>query len=144
MSSPASHFRLFAIVCGFFACAAGAVGVWQLESRPVGDPWTPAVYAPGLESTGDRLEVLVAGMPLAKVIGEQRLTMTTSSGPAPVQMADVRVRLNNEPSLRAAFVKPMLACAALFGGGFVLFVIGLVLPMIGAYRQHGLIDPHLV
>jgi hypothetical protein len=144
MSSPTSHFRLFALVCGFLALAGGAYGVWELENRSVGDPWTPAVYAPGLEATADRIEVLVGGTPLAKVLGEQRLTMTTPAGPAPVQLADVRVRMNNELSLRAASVRPMLAFAALAGAGLVLFVIGLLTPMIGAFRQHGLIDPHLV
>ena len=29
------------------------------------------------------------------------------------------------------------------GGGFVLFLIGLLAPLIGAFKQHGLIDMHL-
>jgi hypothetical protein len=143
MSVTTRHFRLFAILCGLLACAGGSFRVWQLQNQPVGDPWTPAIYAPGLEATTDKLEVLLAGEPLAKAITEQRLTMATSAGAVPVKLSEVKVRLNNEAALRAATVPPMLGFSALAGGGFVLFLIGLLTPMIGAFKQHGLVDIHL-
>ena len=143
MPVTTSHFRLFAILCGLVACAGGSYRVWQLSTQPVGDPWTPAVYAPGIESTADRLEVLVGGVPLVQAVAEQRLSMTTNAGPVPVKVGEVRVRLNNEASLRAAQVSPMLGFSALAGGGLVLLLIGLLTPVIGAFKQHGLIDIHL-
>ena len=143
MSITTGHFRFFAIAVGLIACAGGALRLWQLSTQPVGDVWTPAIYAPGIESTADRLEVLVAGVPLATAANEQRLLMVIQGNPAPVKVADIRVRLNNEASLRAAAVPAMLGFAALAGGGFVLLLIGLLTPTIGAFKQHGLVDIHL-
>lgn len=143
MSITVSHFRLFAIVCGLLVSGAASYGVWQLSTQPVGDTWTPAIYAPGLEATAEKLEVLVSGVPLAKAVAEQQLSMATNGKMVPVKVSDVRVRLNNEAATRAAAVPTMLGFATLAGGGFVLLVIGLLTPMIGAFRQHGLIDLHL-
>jgi predicted short-subunit dehydrogenase-like oxidoreductase (DUF2520 family) len=143
MTITTSHFRLVAIVCGLLVSAGASYRVWQLSAQPVGDTWTPAIYAPGLEATADKLEVIVSGVPLAKAVAEQQLSMATNGNLVPVKSSDVKVRLNNEPAIRAASISAMLGYAALAGGAFVLLVIGLLTPMIGAFRQHGLIDLHL-
>jgi predicted short-subunit dehydrogenase-like oxidoreductase (DUF2520 family) len=143
VSITTSHFRVFAIVCGLLACAGASYRVWQLSSLPIGDTWTPAIYAPTLDATTEKVEVLVSGVPLARAVADQQLSMAVSGNTVPVKAADVRVRMNNELALRAAVVPAMLGFAALAGGGFVLLLVGLLTPMIGAFKQHGLIDLHL-
>jgi len=143
VSITTGHFRFFAIVVGLLACAGGSFRLWQLSNQQIGDPWTPAIYAPGIEATADKVEVIVAGVPLAKAVAEQQLAMATRGNMVPVKVADIKVRLNNEATLRAASVPAMLGFAALGGGGLVLLLIGLLTPMIGAFTQHGLIDLHL-
>jgi hypothetical protein len=138
---PKSHFRLFALLGGGVVLALAIVGFWQVESMPFSPTWTPAHLAPPLSTTADRLEVLVADVPLQKAIADQRLTVTTDAGSRVVTQATVRV--NNLEQLRAARVPPLLALSAMAGGAFVLFVIGLFTPRIGAFKQHGLIDMHL-
>jgi len=143
MTTTTGHFRLFAIVCGLLVSAGASYRVWQLSSQPIPEKWTPAIYALGLESTADRFEVLLSGVPLAKALAEQQLMMAASGNLVPVKGSDVKVRMNNEPAIRAAAVPAMIGFAALAGGGLVLLVIGLLTPMIGAFHQRGLIDLHL-
>jgi len=143
MTTTTGHFRLFAIVCGLLIATGASYRVWQLSSQPIAEKWTPAIYALGLETTADRFEVLVAGVPLAKLVADQQLMTASSGNLVPVKGSDIKVRMNNEPAIRTAAVPTMIGFAALAGGGFVLLVIGLVAPMIGALRQHGLVDLHL-
>ena len=103
--------------------------------------WTPAHLALPLATTADRFQVLVADMPLEKAIAEKRLMVTRDTGPLVVPEATVRV--NNLDQLREARFMPLLALSAIAGGAFVLFLIGLFMPRIGAFKQHGLIDMHL-
>jgi hypothetical protein len=138
-----SHFRFFAIVCGLLFSAAASYRVWQLYSQPVANKWTQAIYAPGLETTADKFEVLVAGVPLAKAIASEQLAMSKNGVLVPVKDADVKVRTNNEVALRAATLPTMIGFAAVAGGGLVLLLIGLFTPLIGIFRQHGLVDIHL-
>jgi hypothetical protein len=138
---PKSHFRLFALLGGGVVLALAIVGFWQVESMPVNPTWTPAHLALPLSTTADRLEVLVADVPLQKAIADGRLMVATDAGPRVVTQATVRV--NNIEQLRTARVTPLLVLSAAAGGAFVLFVIGLFAPRIGAFKQHGLIDMHL-
>lgn len=138
-----SHFRFFAIVCGLLVCALASFGLYQLWNRPVEAGLTPASYAPPLEKTADRLEVLVSHVPLAKAIAEQRLSITVDGNTVPVSAADVTVRLHEGDRVRIATVPRMLGLAAAAGAGFVLLVVGLLTPLIGEFRPHGLIDLHL-
>jgi hypothetical protein len=112
-----------------------------VESKPLDTTWTPTHLALPLSTTTDRLEVLVGDVPLEKAIAEKRLTVVTGAGPQVVREATVRV--NNSDQLREARFLPLLALSAIAGGAFVLFVIGLFAPRIGAFHQHGLIDLHL-
>jgi hypothetical protein len=138
---PKSHFRLFALLGGGVVLALAIAGFWRVTSLPLDPTWTPAALAPPLSTTADRFEVLVADVPLQKAIADQRLTVTTDAGFRVVTQATVRV--NNLEQLRAARVTPLLVLSAVAGGAFVLFVIGLLAPRIGALKQHGLIDMHL-
>ncbi|MCC6130076.1 MAG: hypothetical protein IT186_09110 [Acidobacteria bacterium] len=142
-NASTSHFRFFAIVCGLLFCAASSFRLWQLSTQPLGDQWTPAVYATDLETTTDKFEVLVSGMSLAKAADGGKLMMATEQGSFPLKSSDIKVRLNNAPAVRAASVPAMLGFAALAGGSLVLFLIGLFTPMIGAFHPHGPIELHL-
>ncbi len=135
------HFRLFALLGGGVVLALSVAGFWLVESKPLDTTWTPSHLALPLSTTTDRLEVLVGDVPLEKAIAEKRLTVVTGAGPQVVRQATVRV--NNSDQLREARFLPLLALSAIAGGAFVLFVIGLFAPRIGAFHQHGLIDLHL-
>ena len=135
------HFRLFALLGGGVVLALSVAGFWLVESKPLDTTWTPTHLALPLSTTTDRLEVLVGDVPLEKAIAEKRLTVVTSAGPQVVREATVRV--NNSDQLREARFLPLLALSAIAGGAFVLFVIGLFAPRIGAFHQYGLIDLHL-
>jgi len=135
------HFRLFALLGGGVVLALSVAGFWLVESKPLDTTWTPTHLALPLSTTTDRLEVLVGDVPLEKAIAEKRLTVVTGAGPQVVRAATVRV--NNSDQLREARFLPLLALSAIAGGAFVLFVIGLFAPRIGAFHQHGLIDLHL-
>lgn len=135
------HFRLFALLGGGVVLALSVAGFWLVESKPMDLTWTPTHLALPLSTTTDRLEVLVGDVPLEKAIAEKRLTVVTGAGPQVVREATVRV--NNADQLREARFLPLLALSAIAGGAFVLFVIGLFAPRIGAFHQHGLIDLHL-
>jgi len=135
------HFRLFTLLGGGVVLALSVAGFWLVESKPLDTTWTPTHLALPLSTTTDRLEVLVGDVPLEKAIAEKRLTVVTGAGPQVVREATVRV--NDSDQLREARFLPLLALSAIAGGAFVLFVIGLFAPRIGAFHQHGLIDLHL-
>jgi hypothetical protein len=135
------HFRLFALLGGGVVLALSIAGIWLVENKPVDTTWTPTHLALPLATTAERLQVLVADVPLEKAIAEKRLTIATDAGTRAVLAATVRV--NNTDQLREARFRPLLALSAFGGGALVLFVIGLFAPRIGAFHQHGLIDMHL-
>jgi hypothetical protein len=135
------HFRLFALLGGGIVLVVALAGFWRVQNQPVNATWTPAHLALPLSTTSDRIEVLVADVPLQKAVADKRLIISTDAGLKPVQEATVRV--NNAQQILAARATPLLALSAVAGGAFVLFVIGLFAPSIGAFHQHGLIDLHL-
>ena len=138
---PKGHFRLFALLGGGIVLVVALAGFWRVLSQPLDATWTPAHLALPLSTTADRVEVLVADMPLQKAVAEKRLTVATDAGPKVVLEATVRV--NNLEQLRADRATPLLVLSAVAGGALVLFIIGLFAPRIGAFHQHGLIDLHL-
>lgn len=138
---PKSHFRLFALLGGGIVLVLAVAGLFRVQNQPLDATWTPAHLALPLSTTADRIEVLVADMPLQKAVAEKRLTVATDAGQKVVMEATVRV--NNADQLRENRFMPLLALSAIAGGSFVLFVIGLFAPRIGAFHQHGLIDLHL-
>ncbi len=138
-----SHFRLWALLGGGVVLVLAIAGLWKVQLAPVDTALTPAHLAPPLSSVSDRFDVLVGGVSLQKAIADKRLMLAGENGAATLVVPDAAVRVNDAERVRAARVPSMLALAALAGGGFVLFVIGLVAPLIGAFKQHGLIDMHL-
>src|SRR5450631_506897 len=102
-----SHFRQFALFGGGVVLALSIAGFWLVESKPLDATWTPAHLALPLATTTDRLQVLVADVPLEKAIAEKRLTLSTGAGSQIVPEATVRV--NNADQLREARLMPLLA-----------------------------------
>ncbi len=138
-----SHFRLWALLGGGVVLVLALAGFWKVQMAPVETSLTPAHLAPPLSSVSDRYEVLVGGVPLQKAIADKRLMLAGENGAATLVVPDASVRLNDAERIRAARVPSLLALSAVAGGGFVLFLIGLLAPYIGAFKQHGLIDMHL-
>jgi hypothetical protein len=138
-----SHFRLWALLGGGVVLVLALAGLWRVQGTPVETSLTPAHLAPPLSSVADRYEVLVAGVPLQKAIADKRLMLAGENGAAAVVVPEATVRYNDAERVRAARMPSLLALSAMAGGGFVLFLIGLAAPRIGAFKQHGLIDMHL-
>jgi hypothetical protein len=138
-----SHFRLWALLGGGVVLVLALAGLWRVQSAPVDTSLTPAHLAPSISVMADRFEVLVAGVPLQKAIADKRLMLAGENGAATLVVPEASVRINDAERVRAARVPSLLALSAFAGGGFVLFLIGLMAPRIGAFKQHGLIDMHL-
>jgi hypothetical protein len=138
-----SHFRPWALLGGGVVLALALAGLWRVQSAPVDTSLTPAHLAPPISSMADRFEVLVAGVPLQKAIADKRLMLAGENGAATLLVPEATVRINDAERVRAARLPSLLVLSAVAGGGFVLFLIGLVAPRIGAFKQHGLIDMHL-
>lgn len=138
-----THFRFYATLFGLLICALASFRLWQLWNQPQDAYWTPAHLAMSLDTTSDRFEMLVGTAPLGKVLDERRLLVRSGDSWLPVTATDVSFRVNNYDRARVMRIPAMVAFAALAGGAFVLFVIGLVTPLIGAFRPHGLVDLHL-
>lgn len=138
-----SHFGLWAILGGGLILVLAVYGFWKVWTAPVDTSLTPAHLAPRLSTTEGRFEVLVAGVPLQKAIADKRLLLASETGAATLVVPEATVRVNDAERIRAQRVPSLLALSAIAGGGFVLFLIGLFTPMIGAFKPHGLIDPHL-
>jgi hypothetical protein len=137
-----SHFRLWALLGGGVVLVLALAGLWRVQTAPVDTSLTPAHLAPPLSTAADH-EVLVAGISLEKAIADKRLLLAGVNGAAPVVVSEATIRGNEAQRIRAERVPSMLALSAMAGGALVLFVIGLIAPKIGAFKQHGLIDMHL-
>ena len=138
-----SHFRLWATSLGVVVLALSCYQLWRVWQQPRDDYWTPPHLAMSLDDARDRLEVLVAGTPMAKVLGDKRLSLVADGNAIPVGPAEVQVRVNDYARVRLMRLPTMLTLAAVAGGAFVLLVIGLFTPLIGAFRPHGMADLHL-
>jgi hypothetical protein len=138
-----SHFRLWALLGGGVVLVLALGGFWRVQTAPVDTSLTPAHLAQPLSSAADRLEVLVAGVPLQDAIADKRLLLAGENGAAARVVPEANIRVSEAGNIRAARVPSLLALSAMAGGAFVLFVIGLLAPRIGAFKQHGLIDMHL-
>ena len=138
-----SHFRLWALLGGGVVLVLALGGFWRVQTAPVDTSLTPAHLAQPLASTADRLEVLVGSVPLQKAIADKRLLLAGENGAAALVVPEATIRVSEVERARAARVPSLLALSAMAGGAAVLFVIGLLAPRIGAFKQHGLIDMHL-
>lgn len=138
-----SHFRFFALAVGLLVCAVASFRIWQLRTQPPGDVWTPAHLAQPIQTEVNRFELLAAGEPLARAVEQGRVQMTPAGKTEAVTLTEVQVRVNNHDRAVLELVPQLLALAAVAGGALVLFLVGLFTPLIGAFRQHGLVDIHL-
>ena len=138
-----SHFRLWALLGGGIVLVLALGGFWKVQNAPVDTSMTPAHLARPLSATTERFEVLVASVPLQKAIAEKRLMLAGENGAPAIVVPEATVRVNEAERIRAARVPSLLALSALGGGALVLFLLGLFAPLIGAFKQHGLIDMHL-
>ena len=138
-----SHFRLWALLGGGIVLVLALAGLWKVQTAPVVTSLTPAALAPPISSVADRYRVLVAGVPVEQAIADQRLLLAGEHGAATIVVKEASVRVNEAWRVREARVPSLLALSAIAGGALVLFLIGLLAPRIGAFKPHGLLDPHL-
>ena len=138
-----NHFRLFAILIGLAACAGCAFGVYYYSKMPAEGHWTVGSFSPPLEKASDRLEVLLAAEPLLKLVERQEVVLKQKGAETPVTADLLAVRLNNYDRDRLAKLPLMLGLAAGAGGAFVLFLIGLFVPLIKALKPPDIVDLHL-
>lgn len=138
-----NHFRLFAILIGLAACAACCYGVYYYWKMPAEGHWTVGAYSPPLATASDRLEVLLAAEPLLKSVEQQAVVLKQKGAETPVTADMLTVRLNNYDRDRLAKLPRMLGLAAGAGGAFVLFLIGLFVPLIKALKPPDIVDLHL-
>jgi hypothetical protein len=137
------HFRFYATTLGLLVCALCLYKLYTLWDQPRDAYWNPAHLALPLDAAKDRFEILVQGKPLARAVDEKRVSIAVDGSILPLASSEVTVRVNDYDRQRTARIPVMLWLAATAGGAFVLFVIGLVAPLIGVLRPHGLVDLHL-
>ncbi len=138
-----SHFRSFAILVGLLAFAAAGWGLRDNWEQPADAYWTQASFSPPLAQVADRVEIWVNEEPLLKAVGEERLALRQGGAEATVAASRLVARVNNYDRARLERVPTMLAFAALAGGGLVLLLVGLFVPLISALRAPSLVDLHL-
>ena len=87
--------------------------------------------------------VYVAGEPILKAIEAQKVVLKRKDGEAPLAASEIVASLNERDRVRLTKVPLMLGLAALSGGAFVLFLIGLFTPLISALKPPMIVDLHL-
>lgn len=138
-----NHFRLFAILIGLLVCAGAGYGVYHFSQVPADGHFVDPAFAPPLAESAGRVVVYVAGEPILKAIEEQKVVLKRKDGDAPLAATEIVASLNERDGARLAKVPLMLGLAALAGGAFVLFLIGLFTPLISALKPPMIVDLHL-
>ena len=138
-----NHFRLFAILIGLLVCGGAGYGIFYFWNLPAEGHWTVGAFSPPLAQASDRLEVIVAGEPILKLVEGQALVLKQKGAETPVAAEALAVRLNNYDRDRLALVPRLLALAAVAGAGLVLFLVGLFTPLIAALKPPDIVDLHL-
>ena len=138
-----NHFRLFAILIGLLACAGASYGVYHFWKMPAEGHWTADAFSPPLSKAADRVEVLYAGEPFLKLVESQAVVLKEKAAEAPLVADKLLARLNNYDQVRLSKLPLLLGLAAAAGGGFVLFLIGLFVPLIKALKPPDIVDLHL-
>lgn len=87
--------------------------------------WTPETMALTAAQAKDRVQVLVRGEPLDRILESGALEMRTGGGPVPLGAQDVRFRINNWDRRRAARGPILVASGATAGAGIIFLVFGL-------------------
>ena len=137
------HFRSYAISVGLIVCLLSCYRLLTLWNQPADAFWSPAHLALSMDATKDRLEVLAQGKPLAAAIEAKQVYIVANGVSVPLTVSDVGIRVNDYDRQRTMRIPAMMAFAAVAGGGFVLFLIGLLTPAISVLKPHGLVDLHL-
>jgi len=138
-----NHFRSFAILFGLLLCAGACYGVYHFWQVPAEGHWTPEAFAPPLAQVSDRVKVSIGGDPILKLVEEQRLVVKEKEAETPVAADKLVASVNNYDQARFAKVPLMLGLAAVAGAGFVLFLVGLFVPLIKALKPPEIVDLHL-
>ena len=138
-----NHFRSFAILFGLLLCAGACYGIYFFWKMPADGHWTRAEFAPPLTEVADRVEVFIGGEPILKVVEAQNLLIKDKEAVAPLPAEKLLAKLNNYDRDRYAAVPKLLGLAAVAGGAFVLFLVGLFAPLIKALKPPDIIDLHI-
>lgn len=138
-----NHFRLFAILIGLLACGGACYGIYYFWNLPAEGHWTAGAFSPPLSQASDRLEVILAGEPILKLVEAQALVLKTKGAETPVAADALAVRINNYDRDRFAKVPLMLGLAAVAGCAFAFFLVGLFTPLIAALKPPDIVDLHL-
>ncbi len=138
-----NHFRLFAILIGLLVCAGAGYGVFHFSQVSADGHFVDPAFAPPLAESAGRVVVYVAGEPILKAIEAQKVVLKRKDGEAPLAASEIVASLNERDRVRLTKVPLMLGLAALSGGAFVLFLIGLFTPLISALKPPMIVDLHL-
>jgi hypothetical protein len=108
-----------AVVC----LAIGVAMALQLSRSLQQDSyWTPAEAAPSLEASADRIEVLLDGVPLDRLLADGELLRADGSVPG---ADDVTVRFNDSEQISARHVVLLTVATT---AGIVLLLLAFVIP----------------
>ncbi len=138
-----NHFRLFAILIGLLVCGGACYGAFYLWNMPPEGHWTKGAFSPPLSQAADRVEVILEGEPILKLVEGEALVLKRKGAETPVAADKLAVRLNNYERDRLAQVPLMLGLAAVAGAAFALFLVGLFTPLIAALKPPDIVDLHL-
>jgi hypothetical protein len=84
--------------------------------------WTPEPLALAPAEAKDRVQVIVRGEPLERVLDSGVLEMKTGAGVVPLGAQDVKLRINNWDRRRAAR-GPILVLSGMTAGAGILFLV---------------------
>jgi len=126
-------FKVFALFFGGLALVGCLYGLYSVWSQPVTIGWTPKHLALPVTSFGDRVDVMVSGVPLTTALAEKRLTLIGGNAAGqgltpPLGEADVTVAFNNYWQVRAGRIPVFVGFAAGGGAAAMLFLFGLFAP----------------
>jgi len=123
-------FKVFALLFGGVVLAGCLFGFYWFWSQPVTVGWTPKHLALPATSFADRVEVIVAGVPLTTALSEQRLAFAGGDKTAARTLTeqDVTVAFNNYWQVRSSRIPLLVGLAAGAGASAVLFLLGLFAP----------------
>jgi len=113
MSACDPNRRFFVLFGGiFFILSVADIVRSALEPEDIW--WTPSALAVTVPEARDRVEIDVRGGPLQEALQTGSLRSTDKGAPAPLGLADIRIRFNNRDQVKAQRL-PFLLIAS-FGG----------------------------
>lgn len=111
-----------AILVPAVVCLAFAVAMAVQLTRAMREDfyWTPPELAPALSEVDDRIEILLDGEPIDRVLAEDRLRRSDGSVP---QSDEITVRFNDADRVE---MRQVVLLTASLTAGLVLLVLGLL------------------